>query len=71
MKAIMKKQSHKYQRRFGLVPDFKAGFHVGKVTAGEKGAIKKNVFSGDTLNTGTRTQSLCITEGVDILISGF
>ena len=70
MKAIMKKQSHKYQRRFGLVPDFKAGFHVGKVTTGEIGAIKKEiVFTGDTLNTGARIQSLCNAYEVDILIS--
>jgi adenylate cyclase len=71
IKAAIKKQAAKYNGRFGLLPEFKAGFHFGKVTTGEIGDIKKEIiFTGDTLNTTARIQGLCNTHKVDILISG-
>ncbi|MGZ8557921.1 MAG: adenylate/guanylate cyclase domain-containing protein [Chitinophagaceae bacterium] len=70
MKAAVKKQLKKYNEKFGLLPDFKAGFHLGKVTTGEIGVIKKDIiFTGDVLNTTARIQGLCNTYNVDILIS--
>ena len=70
MKAAVKKQIRKYNEKFGLLPDFKAGFHLGKVTTGEIGVIKKDIiFTGDVLNTTARIQGLCNTYEVDILIS--
>ena len=41
MKAAIRKQTRKYNEKFGLLPEFKAGFHLGKVTTGEIGVIKK------------------------------
>ncbi|MGB4846972.1 MAG: adenylate/guanylate cyclase domain-containing protein [Saprospiraceae bacterium] len=71
MKEAIQKQSTKYNEKFGLVPEFKAGFHLGKVTTGEIGVIKKDIiFTGDVLNTTARIQGLCNTYEVDILISG-
>lgn len=71
MKAAIKKQGAKYTERFGLLPEFKAGFHLGKVTTGEIGVIKKEIIStGDVLNTTARIQGLCNSFGVDILLSG-
>jgi adenylate cyclase len=71
MKAALLKQAGKYNEAFGLLPEFKAGFHFGKVTTGEIGVIKKDIiFTGDVLNTTARIQSLCNTYKVDILISG-
>ncbi len=65
------KQASKYKEKFGLLPGFKAGFHVGKVTTGEIGDIKKEIiFTGDVLNTTSRIQGLCNAFNVDILISG-
>ena len=53
-------KSHEYQARFGLVPAFKAGIHVGEITVGEVGTIKKDIiFSGDVLNTTARIQEQC------------
>ena len=70
MKEAIKKQAGKYKERFGVLPGFKAGFHVGKVTTGEIGVIKKDIiFTGDVLNTTARIQGLCNTYKVDILIS--
>lgn len=71
MKKAIQNQKVKYQNQFGLVPEFKAGFHCGKVITGEIGVIKKEIiFTGDVLNTTARIQSLCNGYGVDILISG-
>jgi adenylate cyclase len=70
MKAVMGKQTGKYKEKFGLLPEFKAGFHLGKVTTGEIGVIKKEIiFTGDVLNTTARIQGLCNIYKVDILIS--
>lgn len=70
MKSALSNQANKYNLEFGLVPTFKAGIHLGKVTTGEIGVIKKDIiFSGDVLNTTARIQGLCNKYGVDILTS--
>ncbi len=70
MKEILQRQSKKYQQAYGLVPEFKAGIHLGKVTTGEIGVIKKHImFTGDVLNTTARIQGLCNRFDVDVLIS--
>ncbi len=49
-----------FQEKFRVVPEFKAGMHVGSVTIGEVGALKKEItYSGDVLNTTSRVQELC------------
>ena len=59
-----------YNQHFGLVPEFKAGFHIGEVTTGEIGIIKKDIiYTGDALNTTARIQSECNNYGVRALIS--
>jgi adenylate cyclase len=71
LKAAIKKQSAKYIGRFNVLPAFKAGFHLGKVTTGEIGVIKKEIiFTGDVLNTTSRIQALCNKYQSEILISG-
>ncbi len=62
--------SESYIKRFGLIPEFKAGFHYGKVTTGEIGVLKKEIFfTGDVLNTTARIQASCNEFETDILIS--
>jgi len=69
-KAIGKRQNY-YTQTFGQLPQFKAGFHIGKITTGEIGVIKKEIiFTGDTLNTTARIQGLCNANNTDILVSG-
>lgn len=59
-----------YMAAYGLVPEFKAGFHYGPVTAGEVGLVKKEpIFSGDVVNTAARIQNSCNRLGVDMLVS--
>lgn len=69
-KEIVKSNSQYYQQHFGLVPEFKAGIHLGGVAIGEIGVVKRDIlFSGDVLNTTSRIQSKCNEFGVDLLIS--
>ncbi|WGQ10539.1 adenylate/guanylate cyclase domain-containing protein [Pedobacter gandavensis] len=49
-----------YLTNYGILPQFKAGLHLGKVTAVEIGDIKRDIaYHGDTLNTASRIQSVC------------
>lgn len=59
-----------YLKAFGFVPEFKAGFHVGEVTSGEIGIIKKDIiYTGDILNTTARIQAECNKYETQMLIS--
>lgn len=70
MKAALSNQAEKYNQVYGVVPTFKAGIHLGEVTSGEIGVIKREItFSGDVLNTTARIQGLCNTYNVDLLTS--
>lgn len=69
--ASIGRRSEYYRNAFGLVPAFKAGFHIGKVTVGEIGIIKKElIYTGDVLNTTARITALCGEYGTNALISG-
>lgn len=59
-----------YISKYGVVPSFKAGLHIGTAMIGEIGVIKKDIaFSGDALNTTSRIQAKCNEFGVDLLVS--
>lgn len=59
-----------YKKKYGLIPELKAGLHYGQVMAGEVGVIKKDIiYSGDVLNTTSRIQEQCNQYQVDFLIS--
>jgi len=60
-----------YLKEFGLVPEFKAGYHIGEVTTGEIGILKKDIiYTGDILNTAARIQAQCNVYDAKALISG-
>lgn len=66
----LKELAPDYETQFGVVPQFKAGLHVGKAIVGEIGVIKRDIaYSGDVLNTTARIQSKCNELGVNLLIS--
>jgi adenylate cyclase len=59
-----------YEETYGFVPHFKAGIHLGVVTAVEVGEIKRDIaYHGDTLNTASRIQSICNQYNKTLLIS--
>jgi adenylate cyclase len=62
--------SQKFINKYGVIPEFKAGLHIGSTVAGEIGIIKREiVYSGDTLNTAARIQALCNYFNEELLIS--
>lgn len=70
-RKVLESKSADYVRKYGFVPEFKAGAHMGMVVATEVGEVKSEVvFHGDAVNTTARIQGLCGEEGEDFLISG-
>jgi len=70
IKAMIAKKEPIYQKRYGLVPSFKAGFHSGDVVAGEVGIVKRDItYSGDVLNTAARILGKCGELKEEILVS--
>lgn len=70
MKRALENHAEKYERKFGILPAFKAGLHFGMVTAGEIGSLKKKIiFTGDVINTSARIQGLCNHFGTNLLVS--
>jgi len=56
----IQRESEKFRALYGLVPEFHVGIHVGAVTVGEIGVLKKDLaMSGDTMNTTARIRSTC------------
>ncbi|HXG01039.1 MAG TPA: adenylate/guanylate cyclase domain-containing protein [Bacteroidota bacterium] len=69
--AAIALRSETYEKRYGVVPTFKAGYHVGPVISGEIGDIKREiVYNGDTVNTAARIRTECTTFKKDLLLSG-
>jgi adenylate cyclase len=64
------KRKEFYLQHYGVVPAFKAGVHLGEVTAVEIGDIKRDIaYHGDTMNTTARILSLCNEYQKKILVS--
>jgi adenylate cyclase len=56
----IQRHSERFRRSYGIIPEFRVGMHVGDVTVGEIGIIKKDLaMSGDTMNTTARIRSAC------------
>ena len=56
----LQKNGEEFRRNFGIIPEFRVGIHMGDVTVGEIGVIKKDLaMSGDTMNTTARIRSAC------------
>ena len=67
---VIEMGAQRYMEKYGVVPDFKAGMHYGKVTTGSIGTIKKEtVFSGEVLSTASRIEGLCNRYRVNLLLS--
>ena len=70
MKKLLASRAHYYLSEYGVAPIFRAAIHLGKVTTGEIGALKKEIFfTGDVLNVTSRIQGLCKEYQTDFLVS--
>ena len=59
-----------YEEKYGIIPKFKAGLHLGMVVAAEVGDIKREIaYHGDAINTSARIQGLCNQYGQRLLVS--
>lgn len=68
--GIIQKKRNEYLKNFSLVPEFKAGVHLGTVTSAEIGVLKRDIaFHGDAINTAARIQAKCSELGHSLLIS--
>ncbi len=68
---VIERRSRYYTRRYGDVPKFKAGLHVGKTMVLQVGSIRRDIsYNGDTVNTTARIESMCNFYKKDLLISG-
>lgn len=69
-KEILKLRAKEYCKRFGFVPEFKAGIHYGHVIKAQVGVVRKEIaFHGDAINTAARIQSKCSELMRDLLVS--
>lgn len=60
----------RYYERYGLIPSFKAGVHLGPVVISEIGDIRREiVFHGDTMNTTARILAQCHALRSSLLVS--
>ncbi|MAN58401.1 MAG: hypothetical protein CMC08_01045 [Flavobacteriaceae bacterium] len=59
-----------YLRKYGVVPEFKAGMHYGKIIVAEVGELKREMaYHGDTINIAARLQEKCNELGKEMLVS--
>ena len=68
---VIERRKRYYNRKYGYVPGFKAGLHIGRVMVLQVGSIRRDIsYNGDTINTAARIESTCGTARQDLLISG-
>ena len=71
MKEIIYKKRNLYRSTYGVIPEFKAGIHAGKVIVTSVGKQKTEiVYHGDVLNTTARIEKKCVELKQSLLISG-
>ena len=59
-RKLIQKKGENFRRHYDITPEFRVGIHIGDVTIGEIGIIKKDLaMSGDTMNTTARIRSAC------------
>jgi len=70
LERIEQNKDH-YKRKYGLIPEFKAGMNCGHITVAEVGILKREIaYHGDIINTAARIQLQCNTYDEQMLISG-
>ena len=68
-KRIIAREKY-FQKKYQLVPDFKAGVHVGHVMVLQVGQGRRDIsYNGDAINTAARIESMCNQYKQDLLIS--
>jgi adenylate cyclase len=59
-RKLLQRNGESFRRLYEITPEFRVGIHIGEVTIGEIGTIKKDIaMSGETMNTTARIRSAC------------
>ena len=67
---LVRRNRDLFEKKYGIVPEFKVGIHCGKVVSGEMGDTKKEIaFLGDVMNTTARIEGECNFHQRPLLIS--
>ncbi len=70
IKDIIDRRSGYYTRKYGVIPSFRAGIHMGLVTVAEVGKFKREIaYHGGTINLASRIQHKSKILDKDVLIS--
>jgi len=68
--TTLKARKEYFENKYGFVPFFKAGVHLGEVTVSEVGIIKREIaYHSDVLNTAARIQGKCNDFEAELLVS--
>jgi len=60
IESTIQKKADTYLKRYGVIPEFKAGLHCGVSVTGELGYTKREIaYMGDVLNTTSRIEEAC------------
>ncbi len=60
-----------YRQRYGYVPEFRTGIHIGELVIGEVGVLKREIaLIGDVMNTTARIAAYSRECGHNLIISG-
>lgn len=69
-RKILNINNNVFTGNYDIVPEYKAGMHMGPVTVGQVGISKKElVMSGNTINTASRIRSACTDVNQKFLVS--
>ena len=69
-RKILNINNNVFTNNYDIVPEYKAGMHMGTVTVGQVGISKKElVMSGNTINTASRIRSACTDLNQKFLVS--
>jgi len=69
-RKILNTNTNIFMNNYDIVPEYKAGMHMGTVTVGQVGISKKElVMSGNTINTASRIRSACTDLNQKFLVS--
>ncbi|MBL7834350.1 MAG: adenylate/guanylate cyclase domain-containing protein [Cyclobacteriaceae bacterium] len=69
-KEALNNRSMYYMKHYGIIPEFKAGIHQGKVIRACVSSIRKaTAYHGDAINTASRIQDKCNALSCGLLIS--
>ncbi len=72
MLQIIESKADRYEEKYGVRPQFKAGLHGGPIIVAEVGELKKEIaFHGTVINTAARIQQKCNELSTNFLISEF